>query len=76
MFDNDSFSRKAFEWFFFNEGLSLDYVLYWLSPKLGVTPMQVELDTYRRENLFPRKSTNLISIDIKFVSADRNSDIC
>jgi len=35
--------RKAFEWFFFNEGLSLDYDLYWLSPKLGVTPMQLSL---------------------------------
>ena len=33
--------RKAFEWFFFNEGLSLKYDLYWLSPKLGVTPMKL-----------------------------------
>ena len=33
--------RKAFEWFSFNEGLSLDYELYWLSPKLGVTPMKL-----------------------------------
>jgi len=43
MFDNDSFARKAFEWFFVNAGLSLDYDLYWLSPKLGVTPMQLSL---------------------------------
>ena len=43
MFDNDSFARKALEWFFFNEGLSLDYDLYWMSPKLGVTPMQLSL---------------------------------
>jgi putative transposase len=32
--------RKLFEWFSFNSKLSLDYDLYWLSPKCGVTPMK------------------------------------
>ena len=32
--------RKMFGWFTFNENLTLDYDLYWLSPKLGVAPMK------------------------------------
>ena len=32
--------RKMFGWFTFNEHLTLDYDLYWLSPKLGVAPMK------------------------------------
>jgi len=35
--------RKMFDWFAFNESLSLNYKLYWLSPKLGVTPMKLSL---------------------------------
>ena len=33
--------RKIFAWFTFNESLDLDYTLYWLSPKLGITPMRL-----------------------------------
>ena len=33
--------RKMFSWFSFNENLSLDYDLYWLSPKSGLTPMKI-----------------------------------
>ena len=33
--------RKIFAWFTFNESLDLDYNLYWLSPKLGITPMRL-----------------------------------
>ena len=32
--------RKMFGWLSFNDKLSLEYDLYWLSPKLGVTPMK------------------------------------
>ena len=35
--------RKVFGWFSFDESLNLDYILYWLSPKLGVTPMILPL---------------------------------
>jgi hypothetical protein len=33
--------RKLFPWFRFGEGVTFDYVLYWLSPKLGLTPMNL-----------------------------------
>lgn len=31
--------RKVFGWFAFDETLTLDYTLHWLSPKLGLAPM-------------------------------------
>jgi len=36
--------RKVFDWFYFNDTLTMNYDLYWMSPKLGLTKSIIHLN--------------------------------